>query len=115
MTIKEFFATGTNPNMRYAIHCDTREKAQLLCEQFRRYDYKWHDGESYADDRWASHGRSSCYCSDGYVESITWFSTDRWKIVEFDEFMQDKTLDTEDYVADGAMIQGMFAALMGGA
>lgn len=81
ITLKDFFESK-----KIAIHCDTEEKAQKLCEAFDKMGKKWRLGQSYLEDNaWRKYKKDTCYTNDGFFYETSWLLFDDFKIYEFDD------------------------------
>lgn len=88
----------------YAMHCDTKDKADVFLRYLDSCGRRWIGGKSYlVDDYWETYEEETCYAfntgqfgSCSYLHS-TIFNPDQWTILEFDDFIWDKhrSLDSQ--------------------
>lgn len=82
ITLQQFFESKKS----LAIHCDTEEKAQKLCEAFDKMGKKWRLGQSYLEDNaWRKYKKDTCYTNNGFFYEKRWLLLDGFKIYEFEE------------------------------
>ena len=67
-----------------AIHCDTEEKARLLCQAFHSYGKTWVGKESYIDKLEYPYGTETCYTNIGTFGKIN-LSAQNWTMIPFEE------------------------------
>lgn len=74
---------------KYAMNCNTEEKAKVFCDYLDSIGRTWNDGSSYTSHtNWGAYTFDLCYrfnfgktCSKGYYERRG------YKILEFDDFL----------------------------
>ena len=82
MTIDEFFNSKDN----LAIHCNTEEKANKLCEAFSGKKYRWFDGKKYNEEnRYEWYGKKTCYINDNCLSAFDRVKKVGWTILEFED------------------------------
>ena len=82
MTLKEFWENKKN----IAIHCDTEEKAKMVCKSF---DYMcelvWQCKARCINTLWEREEENSCYWNNGGCSSTETCKANNVPIIEFDE------------------------------
>ena len=80
---------------RYAMHCDSKDKAAMFCKYLDSIGLKWSSGGSYLDDNfWTMEKEETCYSfNDGLFGAVN-FVDDGYKILEFDDFDWSKPSQT---------------------
>lgn len=71
----------------YAIHCDTEEKANLLCKAMDKKGWTWSGGTRCTEDnRWEHDKNNTCYrpSCGGYC-NVDWYKNEGYTIVEFED------------------------------
>ena len=82
MTIDEFFNSKDN----LAIHCNTEEKANKLCEAFSGKKYRWFDGKKYNEEnRYDWYGKKTCYINNNCLSAFDRVKKVGWTILEFED------------------------------
>jgi len=82
MTIDEFF----NSKVNLAIHCNTEEKANKLCEAFSGKKYRWFDGKKYNEEnRYEWYGKKTCYINNNCLSAFNRVKKVGWTILEFED------------------------------
>lgn len=74
----------------YAIHCDTKDKADILYVAMNYMGWRLCDGAKYTDNIHAGmydiHGRNTCYClHEGMLGDLKFFKENKYKVVWFDD------------------------------
>lgn len=93
ITLKQFFES----DIPSAIHCNTEEKLNKLCEAFDKIGKRWKDDTSYmGDTKWDKFKEKTCYSNLGRIKSKKLFSFYDIPVYEF----EDITFDEGDYMND---------------
>lgn len=72
-----------------AIHCDTKEKAAMLCKAFHNYGKTWNNEQLYLNnDGWEQYGSAACYANNRRYASIDYYKNNA-KIYEFEDVVFD--------------------------
>ena len=86
ITLEEFFESDNN----LAIHCDTEEKAQKLCEAFDRLGKAWVTGTSYLENNyWLKYGKDACYTNSKMACNKEYLLNEHFGIYEFEDVILD--------------------------
>ena len=95
ITLKDFF----NSRKHLVIHCNTKEKAQKLCEAFDKMNKTWTDGAFYTRHTyWDEYKEKTCYSNEGTYCYKDWYLGLGHKVYEF----EDVILEKENYMNDKA-------------
>lgn len=82
ITLSEFFKSGK----QLAIHCDTKEKANILLKAFDKLGKKWCAGAFYTEKtNWDEYKEKTCYSNEGTFCYKDWLLRLGTKVYEFEE------------------------------
>ena len=74
----------------YAMHCDTKEKANTFYNYLDSIDLRWCSGKSYLDkndDEWNIYGEDTCYdFYHGAYSPKNFYLDEKYTILEFDDY-----------------------------
>lgn len=84
ITLKEFFENDE----KLAIHCNTKEKAQKLCEAFNKMGKKWSgagDKSYLKSNYWQFYEEETCYSNKGRFCNKGFYLNKNCKVYEFED------------------------------
>lgn len=82
MTLAEFF----NNDRELALHCKTKEQAEIFAKQAHKLKRRWHDKQLYIqDDKWNFYCEETCYDNNGFFADCEYYSDEGIEIIDFDE------------------------------
>lgn len=73
---------------KYAMHCDTEEKAKIFCKYLDSFGMKWRSGESYKYTNWDTVKEETTYMfNEGSYCRVSFY---KGVVLEFDDFYFEK-------------------------
>ena len=82
ITIREFWKSDKS----LAIHCDTKEKANMLLVTFDKLGKTWGADDSYLKcNCWNNYKEETCYSNNRGYASIDWYRASGYKVYEFED------------------------------
>ena len=96
MTIKEFFES----NIKLAIRCRTKDKANLLCLLFDKAGYRWADKITRytKTNNYERYDSNTCYTNHNTFSDVGYLINVGYKILEFKDIEIEVKLWNVDYV-----------------
>ena len=81
ITLSEFWRNKDH----LVIHCDTKQKANILLNAFDKLGKKWSSDMSYLDrDYYSIYKQNTCYSNDNEYAPYDWYEKNGYIIFEFD-------------------------------
>lgn len=82
ITLKEFF----DSKEKIGIHCDTKEKAEMLLKEFDKMGKCWNSGHRYSyNSNWEGYKEKTVYSNNGCYSSVNYCIENNRKIYEFED------------------------------
>lgn len=98
MTIKKFFESAE----KLAIHCDTKEQADRLLEEFDKLGYKWKSGFRYIYfEQWDTYNKRTCFDNKNHYGPIDFYEANNYTILEFKDIDDFKEVSMSNTVKIG--------------
>lgn len=74
--------------VKYAMHCDTEEKAEIFCRFLHEHGKEWISGEPFIHNTsWKEWRENTVYFLDDFsYENVEYAKQNNYKILEFDSF-----------------------------
>ena len=82
MTLKEFWESKE----KLAIHCITKEQANIFCKESHKLGKKWMNGSSYLEvNEWKNYRENTCYDNENQYTEKSWYLQENYKVLNFED------------------------------
>lgn len=71
---------------KYAMHCDTKEKAEIFCNYLHKMGRTWRNGKSYTFLKWFTYEDETVYCFNHGFYTYLSSAKKNYTVLEFDDF-----------------------------
>ncbi len=87
---------------KIVMHCPTEEQARIFLNFLHKNGRKWVSGKTYSENtRHQAYGSETCYYFNrGSYESLEYFQQEGFIILEFDDFLWEGYVNTDDITTD---------------
>lgn len=74
---------------KIVVHCKTEKEAINFCKHMNEHGFKWGNGESYLEfTHYCKYGKDTCYFSNGCFCDYKYYDNQRYKILEWSDYMK---------------------------